>query len=131
MGEFSNPNLYEKFVVKKIIKRLNTQQIFDFDYQAKDGDLLELFSKIDQIDQDENNPDYILVFKNGKWSYMEPFEAHENIHRITTMGEILGPLTSLTKAYKDFLEYANEETLVEFDRNFGYFLKPLQKNILQ
>lgn len=130
VGEFSNPNLYDQFVGKKIIQRLHSQQLFDFDYHPQEGDFLELFSKIKPTDQDVNEPDYRIEFRDGKWTIIEPFEIPTFNHQVSIEGEIQGPLTPLTKAYQEFLTLAREETLEEFDQHFSYVIKPHQRNLL-
>jgi hypothetical protein len=45
MGEFSTPDPYTVISERSLKRRLNSVNVFDFDYEPKEGDFLELFLK--------------------------------------------------------------------------------------
>lgn len=122
LGEFSNPNLYDQYIIKKIKKRLNSYNVFDFDYTPKDGDYLELFCNIYSDEySDENEPDFRLEYIKGKWIVFEEHEISRYRHKTKSNGKIEGPITELTLAYKNFMENSSEELVDDFleHTNFG------------
>jgi hypothetical protein len=42
-GIFSQPNPYQNFSLRSLKRRMNSNNVFDFDYTPNEGDLLELF----------------------------------------------------------------------------------------
>lgn len=122
LGEFSNPNLYDRYIIKKIKKRLNTYNVFDFEYTPNEGDYLELFCKIYSDEySDENDPDFRLEYIKGKWVVFEEHEISRYRHKTKSKGKIEGPNTKLTLAYKNFMENSSEELVDDFleHTNFG------------
>lgn len=122
LGEFSNPNLYDRYIIKKIKKRLNSCNVFDFEYTPNEGDYLELFYKIYSDEySDENEPDFRLEYVKGKWVVLKEHEISRYRHKTKSNGNIEGPFTELTLAYKNFMENSNEELINDFleHTNFG------------
>lgn len=122
LGEFSNPNLYDRYIIKKIKKRLNSCNVFDFEYTPNEGDYLELFYKIYSDEySDENEPDFRLEYVKGKWVVFKEHEISRYRHKTKSNGNIEGPFTELTLAYKNFMENSNEELINDFleHTNFG------------
>lgn len=114
-GEFSNPNLYELYLGKKLKRRLNTVNVFDFEYSPQHGDYLELFVKQYQNEDSElTAPDFRLEYVDSNWILLEDFEMSEYIHQSKNQGEVIGPMTDLTIVYKDFLENSSEYELDRF-----------------
>jgi hypothetical protein len=124
MGEFRTPNPYQQISTRSLKRRLNSINVFDFEYKPIEGDYLELFlspeiecydGNEDEEDDVEFDPDYILEFKNGKWVLLEPWVSNLYQHSLTHSGEILAPKTELTIAYEDFKEKASSNQLSDFE----------------
>ncbi|MHA8064282.1 hypothetical protein [Aquirufa aurantiipilula] len=125
VGEFSNPNLYERYIIKKIKKRLNTYNVFDFEYIPDEGGYLELFCKIYSDEySDENEPDFRLEYIKGKWVELEEHEISEYRHKTKFDGKIDGPLTELTSAYKNFMGNSSEEIVSDFLEQTNFWKTP-------
>ena len=56
-------NLINKIERRKILRRLNTVNVFDFEYTPSENDQLEL-----NLEEDDG---YTFNFKNGKWFFEE------------------------------------------------------------
>ncbi len=135
MGEFRTPNPYHQISTRSLKRRLNSINVFDFEYEPIEGDYLELYlsPEIDCYvdDEDEENdvefdPDYILEFKKGKWVLLEPWVSNLYQHSLTHRGEIIGPKTDLTIAYEGFKENATSIQLSDFEfENIYPFISPL------
>jgi hypothetical protein len=135
MGLFSSLDSYDLVSLQSLKRRLNSINVFDFEYEPIEGDYLELYlsPEIDCYvdDEDEENdvefdPDYILEFKKGKWVLLEPWVSNLYQHSLTHRGEIIGPKTDLTIAYEGFKENATSIQLSDFEfENIYPFISPL------
>ncbi len=134
MGEFMTPNPYQQISTRSLKRRLNSINVFDFEYEPIEGDYLELFLSpdIECFDDEEEDvkfdPDYILEFKKGKWVLLEPWFSNLYQHSLTHIGEIMGPKTDLTNAYEWFKENATSKQLSDFEfENIYPFISPLMR----
>jgi hypothetical protein len=136
MGDFRTPNPYQQISTRSLKRRLNSVNVFDFEYVPDEGDYLELFLSpeidyyVDEEDGEdydvELDPDYILEFKKGKWALLEPWVSNLYQHSLSQGGEIMGPKTDLTIAYEGFKENATSEQLSNFEfENIIPFISPL------
>ena len=114
VGQFSYPDPYEKISIRSLKRRLNSVNVFDFEYVPQEGDYLELFM-VSDFDENSMSPDYELEFTKGKWRLLEYFESIEYKHGKTQSGEIIGPKTDLTIAFDNFKENASEKQLDSFN----------------
>ena len=114
VGEFNYPDPYQKISIRSLKRRLNSVNLFDFEYEPQDGDYLELFM-VSDFDEKSISPDYELEFTKGKWRLLEYFESFEFKHGKKQSGEIIGPKTDLTMAFENFKENASEKQLEKFD----------------
>lgn len=69
IGMMTPMNLIDKIERRKILRRLNTINVFDFEYTPKENDQLELNYKEDD--------GYKFTFKNGKWILEEWYGEHQ------------------------------------------------------
>ena len=53
IGMLIGPNPYELYLSKNLKKRLNSCNVFDFEYQPQEGDCLELFTETISDPEDE------------------------------------------------------------------------------
>ena len=137
MGDFRTPDPYQQISTRSLKKRLNSLNVFDFEYVPVDGDYLELFlsPEIDCYVDDEGeeddvvfDPDYILEFKKGKWVLLEPWVSNLYQHSLTHTGGIMGPKTELTIAYEGFKENATAKQLSDFEYEHIYpLILPLMR----
>ncbi len=123
-GLFNNPNLYELYLIKQLKKRLNTTNVFDFEYSPLEGDFLEFFIQSDWEEEDEIMPDYRFEYKKGKWKYLEDFETDNLKHKSVIQGIIKGQQTKFTQQYLEFLENASEESIESFNDETRFFKTP-------
>lgn len=112
MGQFIGPNLYHQIIIKKLKRRINNKNIFDFEYEPQNGDYLELY--VENNLEEEKEPDYRFEFLRNKWKLLEDFEMNQYYHESKVGGIFKGPETNLTKAYREFMENSSEETIDEF-----------------
>jgi hypothetical protein len=134
MGDFRTPNPYQQISTRSLKRRLNSINVFDFEYEPIEGDYLELFLNpeiecdVDGEDDVELDPDYILEFNKGKWVLLDPWVSNLYQHSLTHSGEIIGPKTDLTIAYEGFKEEASSVQLSDFDfLNRFPFIPPLMR----
>ncbi len=137
MGEFRTPNPYQQISTRSLKRRLNSINVFDFEYKPIEGDYLELFLSpeidcyVDDEDEEDDvefDPDYILEFKNGKWVLLEPWVSNLYQHSLRHSGEILGPKTDLTIAYEGFKENASSKQVSDFEYEKIYpLIHPLMR----
>ena len=123
MGEFSTPDPYTVISERSLQRRLNSVNVFDFDYEPEEGDFLELFlNPVIEDDEDRDGevfdedfyPDYVVEFRKFKWRLLDTFESYRFTHKKTQSGEIIGPKSELTIAYEKFKLNASENQLHEF-----------------
>ena len=95
IGMMTPPNLIDIIERRKLLRRMNTRNVFDFDYQPKENDVLELFPS--------EYEEYKLTFLKGKWVLEEFMGEHLHFeHQITTLGEIKGEESELKKVYREY-----------------------------
>ena len=114
MGLFYQPEPYIIISLRSLKRRLNSINVFDFDYIPQDGDFLELFVSPDPSD-DELMADFELEYSNGKWGYVVEDERIELKHRETHEGEIQGAKSSLTLAFDEFKANASKKDKEEYE----------------
>ena len=114
MGLFRQPDPYKIISLSSLKRRLNSINVFDFDYIPQDGDFLELFVSPDPSD-DELMPDFELEYSNWKWGYVVEDERIELKHSKTHEGEIQGAKSSLTLAFDEFKANASKKDKEEYE----------------
>jgi hypothetical protein len=114
LGQFYLPNPYNKISNRSLKRRLNSVNVFDFEYDPQEGDYLELFISPYKEAEEIEFPDFELEFINGKWKLLEEFISNEYKHSARHVGVIKGPVTELTVAYKHFRNTPR-------GRNWDYF----------
>ena len=102
LGQFYLPNPYDKISSRSLKRRLNSVNVFDFEYDPQEGDYLELYITPYKEGEEIEFPDFKLEFNNGKWRLLEEFESIEYKHSAKHVGVIDGPVTELTVAYERF-----------------------------
>ena len=124
MGMFSEPDPYIMISERSLRRRLNSVNVFDFDYVPVEGDYLELFlnpsieyDEDGEAFDDEPYPEFCLEFRKDKWHLLATFEQYIYEHKHSQSGEIIGPKSKLTIAFEQFKKNASEEQL----HNFRYF----------
>lgn len=106
MGIFSEPDPYTTISERSLQRRLNSVNVFDFDYKPEEGDYLELFlnptieyDEDGEAYDDEYYPEFTLEFRKDKWHVLAPFEKYIYEHKQSQSREIIGPKSKLTIAY--------------------------------
>ena len=101
IGMMTPINLIDKIERRKILRRLNTINVFDFEYNPKDNDQLELnFQEYDG---------YKFTFKNGKWRIEEWYGEHPIFEHQNTKEGVIDSLPSkLKEVYKRYLDIIEE-----------------------
>ena len=101
IGMMTSINLIDKIERRKILRRLNTINVFDFEYNPKDNDQLELnFQEYDG---------YKFTFKNGKWKIEEWYGEHPIFEHQNTKEGVIDSLPSkLKEVYKRYLDIIEE-----------------------
>ena len=93
---------------KKMLRRMNTLNVFDFEYAPNEGDKLFIY---------ENEVEYIeLEFKGGKWKKINFFGIHSNNkHEYKLLGIIEGETSRLKDVYSKYLSglNKNEENILK------------------
>lgn len=102
LGQFYLPNPYDKISFRSLQRRLNSVNVFDFEYDPQEGDYLELYVTPNQEGEEIEFPDFKLEFNHGMWRLLEEFESNEYKHSAMHVGVIDGPVTELTVAYERF-----------------------------
>ena len=104
IGMMTPINLIDKIERRKILRRLNTINVFDFEYNPKDNDQLELnFQEYDG---------YKFTFKNGKWKIEEWYGEHPIFEHQNTKEGVIDSLPSkLKEVYKRYLDIIEEEEM--------------------
>ena len=89
-------NLINKIERRKILRRLNTVNVFDFEYEPSENDQLEL-----NLEEDDG---YTFNFKKGKWVFEEWYGEHQEFEYKNQKEGIIESLPSkLKKVYKQYL----------------------------
>jgi hypothetical protein len=94
-------NLINKIERRKILRRLNTVNVFDFKYAPSENDQLEL-----NLEEDD---EYTFNFKKGKWVFEEWYGEHQKFeYKIQKEGIIESLPSKLKVVYKRYLNVLNE-----------------------
>jgi len=97
-------NLINKIERRKILRRLNTVNVFDFKYEPSENDQLEL-----NLEEDDG---YTFNFKKGKWMLEEwNGEYSEFEHKSQKEGVIESENSKLKEVYKRYLIVLDEEEM--------------------
>lgn len=104
-GMMIPPNLIDKIERRKVLRRLNTVNVFDFEYNPSENDQLEL--------NHEEDDGYKFTFRKGKWVLEEWFGEHPLFeHKDKRKGVIESENSKLKEVYKQYLE-----VLAEYERD--------------
>ena len=96
IGMMIPPNLINKIERRKILRRLNTVNVFDFEYSPSENDQLEL-----NLEEDDG---YTFNFKKGKWVFEEWYGEHQEFEYKNQKEGIIESLPSkLKKVYTQYL----------------------------
>jgi len=94
-------NLINKIERRKILRRLNTVNVFDFEYAPSENDQLEL-----NYGEDDG---YTFNFKKGKWVFEEWYGEHQEFeYKNHKEGLIDSPPSQLKEVYNRYLNVLNE-----------------------
>lgn len=101
IGMMIPPNLIHKIERRKVLRRLNTINVFDFEYTPNENDQLELNY------QEEDG--YKFTFKDGKW-VMEEFMGEHLVfeHESRREGLIESLPSKLKEVYTRYLDVLEE-----------------------
>jgi len=100
-GMMIPPNLIDKIERRKVLRRLNTVNVFDFEYAPSENDQLEL-----NYGEDDG---YTFNFKKGKWTLEEWYgEYSEFEYNNQKEGVIESENSELKEVYKRYLNVIEE-----------------------
>ena len=101
IGMMITPNLIHKIERRKILRRLNTINFFDFEYSPSENDQLEL-----NFEEDDG---YKFTFRKGKWILEEWFGEHPIFeHKDKRKGVIESENSKHKEVYKQYLSVLEE-----------------------
>ena len=96
IGIMMQLNLIDKIERRKILRRLNTINVFDFEYTPSENDQLEL-----NLEEDDG---YTFNFKKGKWVFEEWYGEHQEFEYKNQKEGIIESLPSkLKEVYNQYL----------------------------
>jgi putative component of toxin-antitoxin plasmid stabilization module len=102
IGMMTPMNLIDKIERRKILRRLNTINVFDFDYKPIEKDQLELNLS--------NDNGYKFTFKKGKWVIEEWYCAHPIFeHQTSKEGVIDSHPSELREVYARYLKVIDKK----------------------
>lgn len=89
--------IFKPIIRRHILKRMNSKtSVFDFEYEPKEKDVLELHGEYES---------YFLEYNNGKWNWLEGFEIWR-LDSYVFQNELCGPIegarSELTKVIKEY-----------------------------
>ena len=94
-------NLINKIERRKILRRLNSVNVFDCEYNPSENDQLEL-----NLEEDDG---YTFNFQKGKWVFEEWYGDHQEFEYKNQIEGIIESLPSkLKEVYKRYLNVLNE-----------------------
>ena len=132
MGLYNQPDPYTTISERSLQRRMNSSNVFDFEYSPEEGDYIELFlNPTIEYDEDgeayeeEFHPEYTLEFRKSRWQLLEPFEKYIFEHKQTQSGEIKGPKSELTIAYENFKKNISEDQLHKFQYFSNHYIDPM------
>jgi hypothetical protein len=100
-GMMIPPNLIDKIERRKVLRRLNSFNVFDFEYTPSENDQLEL--------NHQEDDGYKFTFKGDKWVLEEFFGAHPVFEHGTQRDGLIKSLPSkLKEVYSKYLEALEE-----------------------
>jgi len=101
IGIMTPINLIDKIERRKILRRLNTVNVFDFEYAPSENDQLEL-----NLEEEDG---YTFNFKNGKWVFEEWYgERQEFEYKNQKEGIIESLPSQLKEVYERYLNVLEE-----------------------
>ncbi|MDA9176898.1 hypothetical protein N9O11_01885 [Flavobacteriaceae bacterium] len=101
IGLMTQLNLIDKIERRKILRRLNTVNVFDFEYVPTENDQLEL--------NFEEEDGYKFTFKKGKWVLEEWYGEHPVFEYKDQKEGVIDSLPSqLKEVYKRYLNIIKE-----------------------
>jgi len=101
IGMMNPLTLIDKIERRKILRRLNTVNVFDFDYTPSENDQLEL-----NFEEDDG---YKFTFKKGKWVLEDWYGEHQEFeHKDQKEGVIDSIPSQLKEVYGRYLSVINE-----------------------
>lgn len=116
-------SLIDKIERRKILRRLNTLNVFDFDYQPEENDQLEL-----NFQEDDGHK---LTFKGGKWKMEEWFGNHPIFeHKSKKVGLIESHPSKLKEVYKEYLEVLKEGE-IDITESWIYNVRMSEKRLIE
>ena len=97
-------NLFQEIMDRKIERRLNRYNVFDFDYSPRENDQLFLH---------ENEDEFIeLRFENGKWRVIESLGSFRHFEFEKTLFGIIDSKSSeLTRVYQEYQSKRDKDEL--------------------
>ena len=97
-------NLIDKIERRKILRRLNTVNVFDFEYDPSENDQLEM-----NFEEDDG---YKLTFKKGKWVLEDWCGEHPIFKHDTKKEGVIESLPSkLKEVYRQYLNVIVEDEI--------------------
>ena len=134
MGLYNQPDPYTTLSERSLQRRMNSVNVFDFQYSPEEGDYLELFlnptieyDEDGEAYEDEFYPEYTLEFRKAKWHLLVTFEKYIFEHKQVQLGEIRGPKSQLTIAFEHFKKNASEDQQHKFRFFSNHYIDPLVK----
>ena len=104
IGIMTSINLIDKIERRKILRRLNTVNVFDFEYAPSENDQLEL-----NYGEDDG---YTFNFKKGKWTLEEWYGEYSEFEYNNQKEGVIDSIPSpLKKVYKRYLIVLDEEEM--------------------
>ena len=101
IGMMTPINLIGKIERRKILRRLNTVNVFDLEYTPSENDQLEL-----NLEEDDG---YTFNFKKGKWVLEEWYGEYQEFEYKNQKEGIIESLPSqLKEVYNRYLNVLNE-----------------------
>lgn len=101
IGIMTPMNLINKIERRKILRRLNTVNVFDFEYTPCENDQLEL-----NLEEDDG---YTFNFKKGKWVFEEWYGEHQEFeYKNQKEGTIESLPSQLKEVYNRYLSVLEE-----------------------
>lgn len=116
-------SVIDKIERRKILRRLNTINAFDFDYIPKENDQLELNFQEDDW--------YKLTFKGGKWKMEEWFGEHPIFEHESKKEGVIESLPSrLKEVYKKYIDVLDEGEM-DIIENWGSVKGISEKKLIE
>jgi hypothetical protein len=134
MGLYNQPDPYTTISERSLQRRMNSVNVFDFEYSPEEGDYIELFlnptieyDEDGEAYDDEFYPDYTLEFRKARWHLLVTFEKYIFEHKQVQSGEIRGSKSELTIAFEHFKNNITEDQFHKFQYFSSYYIDPIVK----